>query len=165
MAGRWGRLGAVTALAVVAALGVSACGDDEDEGTTSAAAPATSEAAPATSEAARRHERGRARRGDRGRGDLRSRGDDGGRGDHAAEETSAPEETEEAPNPDIATYTGAAEGSGEGIKIGYISLGDSLPFVKIVSDSIKAEAEKAGAELVFCDSRSMARRRSTARAT
>ena len=37
-------------------------------------------------------------------------------------------------------------------KIGYISLGDSVPFVKLVSDSIKRAAAKAGQELVFCDS-------------
>jgi hypothetical protein len=43
-------------------------------------------------------------------------------------------------------------GSGEGIKIGYISLGESIPFVKLVSDSIKEQARIAGAELVFCDS-------------
>ncbi|HSO29799.1 MAG TPA: sugar ABC transporter substrate-binding protein [Candidatus Sulfomarinibacteraceae bacterium] len=37
-------------------------------------------------------------------------------------------------------------------KIGYISLGDSVPFVKLVSDSIKRSAEEAGQELAFCDS-------------
>ncbi len=48
--------------------------------------------------------------------------------------------------------TGAVEGSGAGLKIGYISLGDQLPFVKLVSDSIAAQAAIAGAELVACDS-------------
>jgi ribose transport system substrate-binding protein len=48
---------------------------------------------------------------------------------------------------------GAIPGSGEGVRIGYISLGDSLPFVKLVSDSIAEQAEIAGAELIFCDSR------------
>ena len=42
---------------------------------------------------------------------------------------------------------GAAEGSGEGLKIGYISLGDSIPFVKLVSDNIKEQAEIAGVDL------------------
>ena len=37
-------------------------------------------------------------------------------------------------------------------KVGYISLGESIPFVKLVSDNIKAEAEKAGVEIAFCDS-------------
>jgi len=48
--------------------------------------------------------------------------------------------------------TGAIEGSGEGLKIGYISLGDQLPFVKLVSDSIAEQAAIAGVELVACDS-------------
>jgi ribose transport system substrate-binding protein len=43
-------------------------------------------------------------------------------------------------------------GSGEGFKIGYISLGDSIPFVKLVSDDIRKQAEATGAEFVFCDS-------------
>lgn len=43
-------------------------------------------------------------------------------------------------------------GSGEGLKVGYISLGDSIPFVKLVSDDIRAQAEAAGLELVSCDS-------------
>lgn len=43
-------------------------------------------------------------------------------------------------------------GSGEGVKVGYISLGDSIPFVKLVSDDIKAQAKIAGVDLVFCDS-------------
>ncbi len=37
-------------------------------------------------------------------------------------------------------------------KIGYISLGDSVPFVKLVSDGIKKAATDAGQNLVFCDS-------------
>lgn len=61
-----------------------------------------------------------------------------------------------APAPSGASETAAVDGvvpgSGAGMKIGYISLGDSLPFVKIVSDSIKAAADTAGAQLVFCDS-------------
>jgi len=46
----------------------------------------------------------------------------------------------------------AIPGSGDGIKIGYISLGESIPFVKLVSDSLAAEAAAAGAEFVLCDS-------------
>jgi len=38
------------------------------------------------------------------------------------------------------------------MKVGYISLGESIPFVKLVSDNIKAEADKAGVEIAFCDS-------------
>jgi ribose transport system substrate-binding protein len=43
-------------------------------------------------------------------------------------------------------------GSGAGMKIGYISLGDSIPFVKLVSDDIRKQVEASGAEFVFCDS-------------
>ena len=45
-----------------------------------------------------------------------------------------------------------ASAAAEKFKIGYISLGDSVPFVKLVSDGIREEAEKAGQELLFCDS-------------
>lgn len=38
------------------------------------------------------------------------------------------------------------------LKVGYISLGESIPFVSIVSNSIKDEAAKAGVEIAFCDS-------------
>lgn len=44
-------------------------------------------------------------------------------------------------------------GSGEGVKIGMIALDDSVPFSKLVSDSVKEQADIAGAELVFCDSK------------
>jgi ribose transport system substrate-binding protein len=40
----------------------------------------------------------------------------------------------------------------ESFKVGYISLGESIPFVKLVSDNIKEEAEAAGVEIAFCDS-------------
>ena len=46
----------------------------------------------------------------------------------------------------------SADPSGESFKIGYISLGDSVPFVKLVSDGIREAAEDAGQELLFCDS-------------
>lgn len=38
------------------------------------------------------------------------------------------------------------------MRVGYISLGEAIPFVKLVSDSIQEEADKAGVEIVFCDS-------------
>lgn len=46
-----------------------------------------------------------------------------------------------------------APGSGKGLKIGLIALDDSVPFSKLVSDSVKQEAAAAGAALVFCDSK------------
>ena len=82
--------------------------------------------------------------------------------DTSAEETPAVEEsvaepTEAAEETAEAADTGefvveVSPGSGEGFKVGYISLGDSIPFVKLVSDDIKAQAEIAGLELLFCDS-------------
>jgi ribose transport system substrate-binding protein len=59
-----------------------------------------------------------------------------------------------APAEEVNPYfeTGAVAGSGEGLKVGYISLGDQLPFVKLVTDSIAAQAQIAGLELAPCDS-------------
>lgn len=71
----------------------------------------------------------------------------------APEETTASEATGAVPDdPDAAKFEQARAGSGDGVKIGYISLGDQVPFVKLVSDGIKAQAKRAGANLVFCDS-------------
>ncbi|HET7829568.1 MAG TPA: sugar ABC transporter substrate-binding protein [Candidatus Limnocylindrales bacterium] len=46
----------------------------------------------------------------------------------------------------------AASPAAEKFKIGYISLGDNVPFVKLVSDGIKKAAADAGQDLAFCDS-------------
>ena len=46
----------------------------------------------------------------------------------------------------------ASEAPAAAFKIGYISLGDSVPFVKLVSDGIKKAATDAGQTLLFCDS-------------
>ena len=56
------------------------------------------------------------------------------------------------PDPNAAQFEGADRGSGKGLKIGYISLGESIPFVRLVSNSIKRQARIAGARLIFCDS-------------
>jgi ribose transport system substrate-binding protein len=69
-----------------------------------------------------------------------------------AEESAAPAEESAAPAEAGAFVPEVVPGSGEGFKVGYISLGDSIPFVKLVSDDIKAQAEAAGLELLFCDS-------------
>jgi ribose transport system substrate-binding protein len=47
----------------------------------------------------------------------------------------------------------AVKGSGKGITIGYIGLDDAIGFGKDVGDSIKREAKKAGAKLIYCDSK------------
>ncbi len=56
------------------------------------------------------------------------------------------------PKPKSVPFQNAAPGSGKGLKLGYISLGESVPFVRLVSNGIKAQAKRAGAKLVFCDS-------------
>ena len=56
------------------------------------------------------------------------------------------------PNPEFVSFQTAKAGSGKGLVLGYISLGDAVPFVKLVSDSIKREAKRSGAKLEFCDS-------------
>jgi ribose transport system substrate-binding protein len=57
-----------------------------------------------------------------------------------------------APPSTSVAFVGATPGSGKGLKLGYISLGESVPFVRLVSNSIKQQAKIAGAQLVFCDS-------------
>ena len=54
--------------------------------------------------------------------------------------------------PSVAPATDTPSEAPAAFKIGYISLGDSVPFVKLVSDSIKKEADAAGQQLLFCDS-------------
>jgi len=56
------------------------------------------------------------------------------------------------PKPKSVPFVNAAPGSGKGLKLGYISLGESVPFARLVSNGIKAQAKRAGAQLVFCDS-------------
>jgi ribose transport system substrate-binding protein len=71
-----------------------------------------------------------------------------------AQDASTAPEAEAAASlpPGVSPYTGAEPGSGEGLKIGYISLGDSIPFVKLVSQSLADQAKIAGAEFIECDS-------------
>ncbi len=71
-----------------------------------------------------------------------------------AEETTTEEtEAEQPAEAEFVAFRKAEPGSGEGMKLGLIALDDTIPFSKQVSDSIKREAEAAGAELVFCDSK------------
>ncbi len=48
-------------------------------------------------------------------------------------------------------YTGVTEGQGKGIKLGYVSYGEQIPFVFDISEGIRAQAALAGADLVECD--------------
>jgi ribose transport system substrate-binding protein len=63
-----------------------------------------------------------------------------------------PAATPPADSPDTAEFETVAPGSGKGVRIGYISNGEKIGFVKIVSDGIREQAKRAGAQLLFCDS-------------
>jgi len=56
-----------------------------------------------------------------------------------------------SPSPSANPYDGVAEGAGAGVKIGYISYGEQVPYVFQVSDGIRAQAALAQVELVECD--------------
>ncbi len=55
------------------------------------------------------------------------------------------------PSPSANPYDGVAQGAGAGVKLGYVSYGEIVPFVFQVSEGIRAQAQLAGAELVECD--------------
>ncbi len=50
-------------------------------------------------------------------------------------------------------YHGVAPGIGAGVKLGYVSYGELVPFVFQVSEGIRAQVALAGAELVECDAK------------
>ena len=156
---------AMLAVTAIAAFG-AACGDD-DEGDASSAAADVSAAVDSAAAQVDLGGRGRPvagrERGVRGRAPRSPRRPiPPPRPPTRPPRRRTPPPRRRTPPPRAPTRRSAAEGvvdfeeteagSGEGLKLGYISLGDSVPFVKLVSDSIKREAEKAGAELVFCDS-------------
>ena len=45
----------------------------------------------------------------------------------------------------------AAPGSGKGIAIGYATNLEAVPIVHVISEGIRAQAERAGVNLIFCD--------------
>jgi ribose transport system substrate-binding protein len=55
------------------------------------------------------------------------------------------------PTPSANPYAGATPGSGAGIRLGYLSYGDLVPYVKAIGDGIRAQAATAGVDLVTCD--------------
>jgi ribose transport system substrate-binding protein len=85
--------------------------------------------------------------------------DGGGGGAAAAEETDTAaaqaelEATLEQARKGIVEFEQPEAGSGEGLKLGFIALGDQVPFSKLVTDGMRQVADQAGAELVVCDSR------------
>jgi ribose transport system substrate-binding protein len=138
--------------AILLVAGLAACGDDDDDAGTSAAAPASepaSSAAPATEEAS----------------------SEAPATEEASTEAPATEETATDAATDAGSDTAAATGadpnvpaqenvddqqeaepgSGEGVTIGYATSLETVPVVHVISEGIKEQAEKAGVELIFCD--------------
>ncbi len=74
----------------------------------------------------------------------------GGGNQEQAESTPAP--APEVSREGIVEFETPEAGSGEGLKLGFIALGDAVPFSKLVTDGMRKNAEAAGAELVVCDS-------------
>jgi ribose transport system substrate-binding protein len=58
----------------------------------------------------------------------------------------------DAPASEEPAASASASAPAEAMKVGYISLGESIPFVSLVTNGILEEAEKAGVEVVVCDS-------------
>lgn len=52
----------------------------------------------------------------------------------------------------VATPAGMRQHAGEAGKIGYISLGETVPFVRLVTKSVQDQGAKAGFEVITCDS-------------
>lgn len=76
----------------------------------------------------------------------------------ASQPTSDPTDSPSEPaggddSPEFVDFRQAEPGSGDGLTLGLIALDDSVPFSKLVSDSVRTQAEKSGAKLVFCDSK------------
>ncbi len=69
----------------------------------------------------------------------------------AAATTAAPAATVPTEQPNVAEQAQAEPGSGDGLKIGYISNLESVPIVHTISESIKEQVNRSGAEYVFCD--------------
>ena len=55
--------------------------------------------------------------------------------------------------PSANPYDGVTQGAGAGVKLGYLSYGDLVPFVSEISGGIRAQAELAGAVLEECDAK------------
>lgn len=69
-----------------------------------------------------------------------------------AASSTAPTDPPATASAPAATDTPASEPPAEAFKVGYISLGEAIPFVSLVTNSIKDEAAKVGLEVVVCDS-------------
>lgn len=74
-----------------------------------------------------------------------------------AEEAEESEESEDSPSvaaesPEFVDFRAMEPGYGEGLKLGYIALGDSIPFSSLVTESMREQAKIAGVDLIACDS-------------
>ncbi len=58
-------------------------------------------------------------------------------------------------SPSANPYSGVAAGAGKGVKLGYLSYGEVVPYVLQISDGIRSQAAKAGAQLVECDAKQL----------
>jgi len=56
----------------------------------------------------------------------------------------------------FAALSPIAPGSGAGLKIGYIALDDSVPYIQTVTQGIQTAAKTAGAQIFVCDAKSSA---------
>ena len=155
-------------LAFVLALVASACGGDDGEDAAAqqavAAARAEAEAAQADAEAARQEAAQAEAEAAAARAEAaaaRAEAEAAASGDAAAqaEAEAARAEAEAAltaaqrAEDEAEAARAAAEAAERPVyKVGYISLGDQVPFVKLVSDGIKEEAARQNVELLFCDS-------------
>ncbi|MBB1482920.1 sugar ABC transporter substrate-binding protein [Tessaracoccus sp. MC1865] len=129
----------VSAAAALALATLAACGGETTDNTT----PPVETAAEETSPVAPAEETTPA-----------SPGEESSPAEGETTDEASPSESESpSGEAEFVEFREAEPGSGEGMKIGLIALNDTIPFSKLVSDSIKEQAEKAGAELVFCDSK------------
>lgn len=55
--------------------------------------------------------------------------------------------------PNAVDFRQAKPGSGKGLKLGYISLGEQVPFGHLATVGMREQAKRSGAEFVFCDSK------------
>jgi ribose transport system substrate-binding protein len=63
-----------------------------------------------------------------------------------------PAETPKVSKEGIVEFQTPKPGSGRGLKLGFIALGESVPFSKLVTDGMRRNARAAGANLIVCDS-------------
>jgi ribose transport system substrate-binding protein len=71
----------------------------------------------------------------------------------ATDTSSAAAPVQAAKEPNAVAFQQAAPGSAKGLKIGFISLGEQVPFGHLVTTGMRQQVERAGGTFVFCDSK------------